>query len=82
MALEPVAAVDQIYEDDPKCTTTGYIYFQIAVRAETAYKNLIAEEDWSDQERQGAIFPCLNLPILLKTIKLQLLIRMAITKKN
>ena len=49
----------------------GYIYFskeQYGL-AETAYKNLIAEEDSSDQERQGAIYSLSQLSYIAEDYK-------------
>ena len=61
LALEPVAAVDSKFTSTDRAKMfyyRGYIYFSQEKydMAERAYKNLIAEPDSNDQERQGAIF--------------------------
>ena len=61
IALEPVAAVDSKFTSTDRSKMyyyRGYIYFSQEKYglAERAYKNLISEEDSSDQERQGAIY--------------------------
>ena len=61
LTLEPVAAVDSKFTSTDRSKMfyyRGYIYFskEDYGLAERAYKNLIAEEDSSDQERQGALY--------------------------
>jgi tetratricopeptide (TPR) repeat protein len=61
LALEPVAAVDSKFTSTDRSKMfyyRGYIYFSQEKYdlAERAYKDLIAEPDSNDQERQGALF--------------------------
>ena len=74
LALEPVAVVDSKFTSTDRSKMyyyQGYIYFskeQYGL-AETAYKNLIAEEDSSDQERQGAIYSLSQLSYIAEDYK-------------
>ena len=61
LALEPVAAIDSKFTSTDRAKMyyyRGYIYFSQEKYglAEKAYKDLIAEPDSNDQERQGALF--------------------------
>ena len=74
LALEPVAAVDSKFTSTDRSKMyyyRGYIYFSKEQygMAETAYKNLIAEEDSSDQERQGAIYSLSQLAYIAEDYK-------------
>jgi hypothetical protein len=61
LALEPVAVIDSKFTSTDRSKMyyyQGYIFFskeQYGL-AETAYKNLMAEEDSTDQERLGALY--------------------------
>ena len=74
LTLEPVAAVDSKFTSTDRAKMfyyRGYIYFSQEKYglAERAYKNLIAEEDSSDQERQGAIYSLSQLRYIAEDYK-------------
>ena len=74
LALEPVAVVDSKFTSTDRSKMyyyRGYIYFskEDYSLAERAYKNLIAEEDSSDQERQGAIYSLSQLRYIAEDYK-------------
>jgi hypothetical protein len=68
LALEPVAVIDSKFTSTDRSKMyyyQGYIFFskeQYGL-AETAYKNLMAEEDSTDQERLGALYSLSQLSI-------------------
>ena len=74
LTLEPVAAVDSKFTSTDRAKMfyyRGYIYFSQEKYglAERAYKNLIAEEDSSDQERQGALYSLSQLRYIAEDYK-------------
>ena len=74
LTLEPVAVVDSKFTSTDRAKMfyyRGYIYFSQEKYglAERAYKNLIAEEDSSDQERQGAIYSLSQLRYIAEDYK-------------
>ena len=74
LALEPVAMPDSKFTSTDRAKMyyyQGYIYFSQEKYglAETAYKNLIAEEDSNDQERQGAIYSLSQLAYIAEDYK-------------
>ena len=74
LAMEPVAMPDSKFTSTDRANMyyyQGYIYFSQEKYglAETAYKNLIAEEDSNDQERQGAIYSLSQLAYIAEDYK-------------
>jgi uncharacterized protein HemY len=74
LALEPVAVIDSKFTSTDRSKMyyyQGYIFFskeQYGL-AETAYKNLMAEEDSTDQERLGALYSLSQLSYIAEDYK-------------
>ena len=74
LALEPVAVVDSKFTSTDRSKMyyyQGYIFFskeQYGL-AEIAYKNLMAEEDSTDQERLGALYSLSQLSYIAEDYK-------------